>query len=151
VPVPKKLFLSHASQDRAFVNKLATFLAERKIPFWYSKRNLVGAKQWHDEIGKALKNCDWFLVVLSPAAVKSKWVKRELLYALQEDRYENRIVPVLIEPCDLESLSWTLASIQRVDFLKGFKRSCRELIKIWAGRQQDRTLTKSKSAIVRIS
>jgi TIR domain len=134
VPVPKKLFLSHASQDRAFVNKLATFLAERKIPFWYSKRHLVGAKQWHDEIGKALKNCDWFLVVLSPAAVRSKWVKRELLYALQKDRYENRIVPVLIEPCDLESLSWTLASIQRVDFLKGFKKSCRELIKIWTGR-----------------
>jgi len=132
VPVPKKLFLSHASQDRPFVNKLAAFLAERKIPLWYSKRNLVGAQQWHDEIGKALKTCDWFLVVLSPAAVRSRWVKRELLYALQEDRYENRIVPVLIESCDVEALSWTLASIQRVDFLKGFKRSCRELVKIWS-------------------
>jgi hypothetical protein len=131
VPVPKKLFLSHASQDRPFVNKLATFLAERRIPFWYSKRNLVGAQQWHDEIGRALKTFDWFLVVLSSAAVRSKWVKRELLYALQADRYENRIVPVRIEPCDVEALSWTLASIQRVDFLKGFKKSCHELIKIW--------------------
>ncbi len=131
MPVPKKLFLSHASQDRPFVNKLATFLAERKIPFWYSKRNLVGAQQWHDEIGRALKTCDWFSVVLSGAAVRSKWVKRELLYALQEDRYENRIVPVLIEPCDVEALSWTLASIQRVDFSKGFSKSCRQLIKIW--------------------
>jgi hypothetical protein len=134
VPVPKKLFLSHASADRRFIKKLTAFLTERKIPFWYSKRNLVGAQQWHDEIGKALKTCDWFLVVLSPAAVRSKWVKRELLYALQEERYENRIVPVVIKPCDVETLSWTLASIQRVDFSKDFDKSSRELIKIWIRR-----------------
>jgi hypothetical protein len=132
VPVPKRLFLSHASEDRLFVGKLAKFLTEHKISFWYSKRHVVGAQQWHDEIGKALKTCDWFLVVLSPAAVKSKWVKRELLYALQEDRYENRIIPVRLKRCDDKALSWTLASLQRIDFSKGFDKSCRELIKIWS-------------------
>jgi TIR domain len=132
VPFPKKLFLSHASPDRSFVNKLATFLKKRKIPFWYSKRNLLGAQQWHDEIGKALRSCDWFLLVLSPAAVKSKWVKRELMYALRGDRYENRIIPLLYKSCDEENLSWTLAGLQRVDFSKGFDKSCRELIKIWS-------------------
>jgi hypothetical protein len=131
VPIPGKLFLSHASADRPFVSKLATFLTVRKIPFWYSKRHLVGAQQWHDEIGKALQSCDWFLVVISPAAVRSKWVKRELMYALNEDRYENRIIPLLYKPCDAEALSWTLASLQRVDFSKGFDKSCDELVKIW--------------------
>jgi hypothetical protein len=131
VPIPRKLFLSHASADRPFVNKLAAFLTGRKIPFWYSKRHLVGAQQWHDEIGKALQSCDWFLVVISPAAVRSKWVKRELMYALNEDRYENRIIPLLYKPCDTETLSWTLASLQRVDVSKGFDKSCDELIKIW--------------------
>lgn len=131
MPIPKKLFLSHASADRPFVNKLATFLTGRKIPFWYSRRHLVGAQQWHDEIGKALQSCDWFLVVISPAAVRSKWVKRELMYALNEDRYENRIIPMLYKPCDTEALSWTLASLQRVDFSKNFDQSCHELIKIW--------------------
>ena len=134
MPVPKKLFLSHASADRRFIKKLTAFLTERKIPFWYSKRNLVGAQQWHDEIGKALKSCDWFLVVISPAAVRSKWVKREVMYALNEDRYENRIIPLLYKPCDAEALSWTLASLQRVDFSKDFDQSCRELIKIWRRR-----------------
>ena len=131
MPIPRKLFLSHASADRPFVNKLATFLTGRKIPFWYSRRHLVGAQQWHDEIGKALQSCDWFLVVISPAAVRSKWVKRELMYALNEDRYENRIIPMLYKPCDTEALSWTLASLQRVDFSKNFDQSCHELIKIW--------------------
>lgn len=131
MPIPSKLFLSHANADRRFVNKLAKFLTEHKIHFWYSRRHLVGAQQWQDEIGRALKDCDWFLIVLSPAAVRSKWVRRELMYALDQDRYENRIIPVLLKPCFTEALSWTLASLQRVDFSKNFDRSCRELLKIW--------------------
>lgn len=131
MPIPRKLFLSHANSDRKFVNKLATFLTEHKIPYWYSKRHLLGAQQWHDEIGKALQECDWFLVVISPAAVRSRWVKRELMYVLNADRYENRIIPLRYRPCDTEPLSWTLASLQRVDFSGGFESGCRELIRIW--------------------
>ncbi len=53
------------------------------------------------------------------------------MYALNDDRYENRIIPLLYKPCDTEALSWTLASLQRVDFSKNFEESCRELTKIW--------------------
>ena len=53
------------------------------------------------------------------------------MYVLDQDRYENRIIPVLLKPCSTEALSWTLASLQRVDFSGGFERSCRELLKIW--------------------
>jgi hypothetical protein len=42
------------------------------------KANIRGAQQWHDEIGTALKRCDWFLLVLSPQSVRSMWVKHEL-------------------------------------------------------------------------
>lgn len=131
MPAPRKLFLSHATADRSFVNKLARFLKEQAIPFWYSKRHLVGAQQWHDEIGNALKTCDWFLIVLSPAAMRSVWVKRELMYALNEDRYKERIVPLLLKPCDIQALSWTLPNLQRVDFSKGtFDQHCRNLVKV---------------------
>lgn len=134
MPFPEKLFLSHASEDRSFVTKLAKFLKRENITFWYSRRNLLGAQQWHDEIGEALKTCDWFLLVLSPAALKSKWVKRELLYALRKDRYEDRIIPVLYKPCDDEKLSWTLGGLQRVDFSEGFGNGCRELLRVWRER-----------------
>ena len=53
------------------------------------------------------------------------------MYALNDDRYENRIIPLLYKPCDPEPLSWTLGSLQRVDFSKDFEQSCRELLKIW--------------------
>jgi hypothetical protein len=38
----------------------------------YSRTNLVGAQQWHDEIGAALQCCDWFAIVLSPNAGKER-------------------------------------------------------------------------------
>src|SRR5207249_9631642 len=75
---PKSVFLSHSSKDRAFVEKLANVLASHRIPVWYSRVDIQGAKQWHDEIGRGLKNSDWLVVVLSPNSVKSPWVKHEV-------------------------------------------------------------------------
>ena len=86
---------------------------------------------WHDEIGAALRRCDWFVLVFSPGAVGSQWVKRELLYSLQESRYAGGIVLLLHEPCVFDELSWTLASMQRVDFTRDFDAGCRELLRIW--------------------
>ena len=88
---------------------------------WYSRTNIRGAQMWHDEIGAALRRCDWFVLVLSPGGVASPWVKRELLYLLQESRYAGRIVPLLHEPCAYDELSWTLASMQMVDFTRGLR------------------------------
>src|ERR1035437_5127578 len=93
-PLPREVFLSHSVKDRRFAERIANVLRCHGVPVWYSGTNIVGAKQWHDEIGKALARCDWFVIVLSPRSVKSPWVKRELLYALNDARYENRIVPI---------------------------------------------------------
>ena len=128
---PKELFLSHAHADRRFVNRLVTVLRSYGIPYWYSKTHLIGAQQWHDEIGQALDRCDWFLIVLSPKATKSEWVKRELVYALNERRYRGKIVPVLLKSCNYNRLSWTLSEYQMVDFRTDFHQGTRKLLKAW--------------------
>jgi hypothetical protein len=81
--LPREVFLSHASKDRRIASRIGSILRAHGVPVWYSETNLIGAQQWHDEIGEALARCDWFLIVLSPQATRSKWVKRELLYALR--------------------------------------------------------------------
>lgn len=128
---PREVFLSHASSDRRFASKLAATLSRHRIPIWYSRKTIKGAQQWHDEIGKALARCDWFLLVLSPAAARSAWVKRELLYALQQQRYRDRTAPLMYRRCKYGKLSWTLDSIQRIDFTKDFARGYRELLDLW--------------------
>ena len=130
-PHPSEVFLSHSSLDRSVANVVADLLRRHGIPVWYSSTEIRGAQQWHDEIGHALKRCDWFVVLLSPNSVVSSWVKRELMFALKEQRYADKIIPVLIEACDSDQLSWTLSSLQVVNFIDDFENGCRELLRIW--------------------
>jgi len=113
------------------VSRVADMLRGHSVPVWYSKTNILGAQQWHDEIGIALGRCDWFMIVLSPRSVESMWVKRELLFALQQKRFENRIAPVLYEACDFERLSWVLPSFQTISFQDSFDEGCRHLLRLW--------------------
>lgn len=129
--LPREAFLSHAGADREIAGRLARVLAAHHVPVWYSPRNIVGAQQWHDEIGTALLRCDWFLLLLSPNSVRSKWVKRELLYALEDERYDGHIVPLLDRYCDFAALSWTLKQFQIVNFADDFETGCRSLLRIW--------------------
>lgn len=129
---PREIFLSHASRDRRFTQRLAATLRDHGLPVWYSETNLVGAQQWHDEIGRALERCDWFVLVLSPSATRSVWVKRELSYALRDLRYDNHIVPILHKPCDFAGkLSWTLPGFQIIDFTADHERGCEDLLRVW--------------------
>ena len=50
--------------------------------------------------------------LLSAHVVKSVWVERELVYALNNSRYEDRIIPVLYEPCHPSALFWERQGLQ---------------------------------------
>jgi len=129
--LPREVFLSHASDDRDFADRLVKTLREHGIPVWYSRTHLRGAQQWQAEIGRALRRCDWFIVILSPKSVRSMWVKRELSYALIQKRFEDKIVPVLYRKCDYEKLHWTLKSLQIVDLSRTFAAGSRDLLRTW--------------------
>ncbi len=129
--VPTEVFLSHSSIDARIAIDLASVLQRHGIPVWYSATSIVGAQQWQDQIGAALQRCDWFVLVLSPQSAQSMWVKRELAYALSQNRLVNRIVPVIIQPTEIEKMSWTLTLYQMVDFTESFTHGCRNLLRIW--------------------
>src|SRR5438105_3682941 len=103
---PKEVFLSHAHQDAVFVRRLTEDLRRHNVPVWFSERNIAGARQWMDEIGEALGRCDWLIVILTPAAVASTWVKREVGFALNEQRYGERVIPLLLKRCVPKKLAW---------------------------------------------
>jgi hypothetical protein len=128
---PQEAFVSHSDQDRELVDRLSGELTRHGISHWLSRRELAGSQQWHDEIGAALGRCDWFILLLSPNAVDSMWVKRELLYALNQRRFLERIVPIVLADCEVDRLSWTLSSIQRVDFRPGWSQGMEALLRIW--------------------
>ena|SRR5947207_2228732 len=129
--LPHEVFLSHSDLNREFASSLSDEMRRHGVPVWYCRANILGAQQWHDEIGAALQRCDWFAVVLSPDSVESIWVKRELLYALNHDRFENKIIPIMYQSCDYERLSWTLSDFQMIDFTHTVEDGYVNLFRIW--------------------
>ena len=63
--------------------------------------------------------------------MRSKWVKRELVFALDEDRYETCFIPVVIRAGNYRKFSWAFHSYQLVDFTQDFEKGCRALLRIW--------------------
>jgi hypothetical protein len=142
--LPKEIFLSHSSQDRQFATAMAEEIRRHGIPVWYSQTNIIGAQEWHDEIGAALQRCNWFVLILSPHSVKSTWVINELLFSLNHPRYKKRIVPVLYKHCKYEKLSWTLSNLQVVDFRQSLTAGYRELLRVWGVGYKPKKSTKPK-------
>ncbi len=130
-PRPREVFISHASADRLLADRLVRDLRAEGIKCWYSRHQLHAAVQWHAAIGRALARCDWMVVLLSPASVKSVWVQRELVYALNHSRYQDRIVPAIVAACKPERLSWTLTGFQMIQLSPTWQLGLASLLRTW--------------------
>lgn len=78
-----KLFISHSSQDDAFVRDLRAALADHGQAGWIDSRELRGGDPLWLEIQKAIDAASAYAVVVSTDALQSKWVGKELRYALR--------------------------------------------------------------------
>ena len=134
-----KVFISHASADRRRAQRLGRLLAEHGIEYWFSREHLAHGQDWYRGIGGALERCNWLIIVGSRPAIRNKWVKDEVTYALVDRRYRNRVIPLLFEDCNLRRLAWSLQSIQYIDFRNGWQPGVDQLLRRLAGpRRQNR-------------
>jgi len=96
-----KLFISHSSQDDAFVRDLRTALAYHGHDAWIAPRELQGGDLLWSELQRAIEEASAFAVVVSPAALQSTWVGKELVHALdvQKLRGANRfpVIPLSLD------------------------------------------------------
>ena len=78
-PTAPKVFVSHASEDKAFVLQLAQRLREDGVDAWVDKWEiLVGDKLIDKIFTEGIGACDAFLIALSRASVQKPWVQEEL-------------------------------------------------------------------------
>lgn len=91
-----KLFISHSSEDDDFVRELREALADHGQEGWIDSRELRGGDPLLLEIKKAIDAASAYAVVVSPDALQSKWVGKELRHALlvQEQRGKD-LFPVI--------------------------------------------------------
>jgi WD40 repeat protein len=124
-----RIFISHSTQDRGFVEgELRAALAQPGVETWYAKTSIRTAESWDRSILDGLKSCDWFLVVMSPRSAQSEWVRDEVQWAVEHR--PGKIIPVLMETCDVREVHFRLARIQYVDFRQDLAEARAELLRV---------------------
>jgi hypothetical protein len=125
-----RVFISHATEDRDFVEKeIISLLQRHGIQTWYSTDDIQTAAHWEQTIRLGLESCDWFLVVLTPRSVASTWVRAEVQWGF--DERNDRFVPVLAEDCEWRKIHLMMRTIQFVDFRQVRGEAQRRLLKCW--------------------
>lgn len=112
---PSRVFLSYAQSDRRFAERLAKDLAAAGFAVW-SGQDVLPGDNWARKTGEALDESDAMVVIVSPDAAKSEWVRREVEFALGSPRYAGRLIPVVITPTD--EMPWILDRLRPVSVKK---------------------------------
>jgi hypothetical protein len=111
------VFISHSNLDRLDVERLIySVLVGHGIETFYSPKHILPGELFQDVIDKALKNCDWFLLAMSPASVASRKVKDEVFWAI--DRRPDKILPVFLRKCDPADFYIGLLRLQYIDLTR---------------------------------
>ena len=121
------LFISHASEDKNFVDKLVSELDPLAKKVWYDKREIFVGDSIIEKINIALREASAVIVVLSENSLSKPWFLRELNSTLSRQLRPERmsILPVLIEKCDIPPL---LTDIKYADFTDSFETGLNQLI-----------------------
>ena len=64
-PHPNEVFVSYSTLDWRFADEITKMLRHHHVPLWDSRSSILPGQDWHDEIGHALRRCDWFVILLS--------------------------------------------------------------------------------------
>jgi len=96
-PGPRQVFISFKSEERDAADLLHRTLTAQGYNVWWQEKLQCG-HVWHAEIDEALRAASAVIVLWSPAAMKSEWVKHEASQAIARQVYApTRIAPMKIE------------------------------------------------------
>ena len=109
-----KAFISHAAEDGCQALQLREWLAHEEVECWCFEEDLRYADHIEAKVIEAITNSDCLIVIISPNALESTWVRWEVGYAIQLRAKRGGVprptlVPVhvyeeLPDPCELQPL-----------------------------------------------
>ena len=125
------VFISYAREDAGAAGRLSETLKVAGIQTWFDQEKLLPGQHWSHEIRTAIKNCDFFIALLSSRSLtKRGFVQREFKQALdviQElPEFEQFLIPVRLDECHPENE--TFQGIQWVDLFPQWEVGVNRLI-----------------------
>lgn len=140
------IFLSHNSNDKPFVRKLASDLRRNGFYVWVDEAEIKLGDSLIEKIREGIDKVSYVGVVLSNNSINSEWVKREIDIAMNQEIEGKRVkvLPIMLEKVDMPSF---LIGKLYADFTtdKNYKNGL-ELIKQRLKESPDSTLKSQMNA-----
>jgi len=137
-----KIFISHAWEDKPFVQQLEETLKAEGLDVWVDHSEVRGGDLISARVNDALEWCNTLLLIWSRQASESKWVQLEWA-AISSDH--KRIVPCLLDDTKLPILLRNRAYIDLRDRNKGIA----SLLNTLKSSAQSQTLRKKPTVHLR--
>ena len=132
-----KVFISYSRRNKLFAERIARDLNDAGLDVWIDFRQIHGGEMWQEEIFRGIERSDIVVICLSPDAVESEWVQREVNAAREQKKF---IIPVMVVNAitALEatpSMNWLL-NVHFIDFQTSYEESFPELLKALPGKRR---------------
>jgi len=93
------VFISYSSTDKELARQIADALRNASFQVWNDTQIFPG-DNWAELIANELRESDAMVVLLTPNSVDSPYINAEVGYALGEQGYKGRVIPVLAAPSE---------------------------------------------------
>ena len=102
----KDLFISHASEDKQeLVRPLAEKLIRAGVNVWYDEYSISPGDSVSSSIDSGLIDCNYGLVVISPAFLAKKWTDYELKSLLTKEVHHGKTIIPIWHNIDYETVA----------------------------------------------
>ncbi|MDM8554925.1 TIR domain-containing protein [Desulfococcaceae bacterium HSG7] len=137
IPTGVKVFISYAREDVVAVREIYLDLKKAGVQPWLDEEDLIPGQNWRTAISKAMKECRWFMAVMSSKSLSKRgYVQKELRIALDMlDEFPEGdifIVPVRLDDCRPEHEK--LANIHFADLFPSYKEGLKKILKALKGK-----------------
>ena len=126
-----RIFISYARPDSEKAVLLFNELSNFGFDVWFDQVSLLPGQLWENEIKKAIKDSEFFILLSSKNSVdKRGYIQKEIKFALEiyKEVPEGQIyvIPLRLDDCEIPP---SLAPIQYVDLFPDWKVGIEKLIK----------------------
>ena len=105
-------FICYSHIDRHAADNIADELRNRRVDVFIDYQGL-SAGEIEEQLGRQIMVKDYFIPILSPRSVESKWVRSEIGLA-RDEKDRGKIIPVLLEKIEWYKV-FTLITLNRID------------------------------------
>ena len=110
-----KVFITHSHGNRPLVRQVVQTLKQAGLDVWDDEYDTYPSDNWAKVTGEALEQSDAMVVLVTPDALDSVIVHRDIGFALRNNQFDYRVIPVLVgvdHELAKEKFGWIIDSFE---------------------------------------